>query len=55
MLERLNGLQREYNEITVHMTHPFDLADFEELKERRQTILYEARKIARMLNISEPH
>jgi hypothetical protein len=54
VLERLNSLHREYDEVSVQILHPFDLTDFEMLKERRQTILHEARKLARMLNISEP-
>jgi hypothetical protein len=54
MWERLNSLHSEYDEITVYMAHPFDLTDFEMLKERRQAVLHEARKLARMLNMSEP-
>jgi hypothetical protein len=54
MLERLNGLHSEYDEITVYMAHPFYLTDFEMLKQRRQAVLHEARKLAGMLSMSEP-
>jgi hypothetical protein len=54
VLEHLKSLQREYDENAKQLAHPFDLAEFEQLKERREIILYEARALARTLNISEP-
>jgi hypothetical protein len=45
-MERLNRLQREYDEIAVQLANPLDLADFERLKERRQAIVHEAQMVA---------
>jgi hypothetical protein len=38
MPERLKGLQRDYEENAKQLARPFDLADFERLKERREII-----------------
>jgi hypothetical protein len=53
-MERLERLQREYDENTKQLLHPFDLAELQQLKERRRAILQEAKKLAKTLNLSEP-
>jgi hypothetical protein len=53
-MERLNNLQREYEENAKQLTNPIDLADLQHLKERREIILREARMLAQELEISEP-
>ena len=53
-MERLKYLCREYEENAKLLSHPFDLADLLQLKERRQAILREARALAKTLKISEP-
>ena len=53
-MERLKSLQHEYDENAIQLGNPIDLADFERLKERRESILHEARAIALELNILGP-
>jgi cell shape-determining protein MreC len=54
VMERLKYLYREYEENQKLLSHPFDLADLEQLKECRRAILREARALAKTLKISEP-
>jgi hypothetical protein len=51
-MERLDGLKREYEENARRLAHPLDLAELEQLKERREAILREARILAREMGIS---
>jgi hypothetical protein len=51
VMERLETLHREYEENSKLLSNPLDLADFQQLKERRQAILSEARVLAQTLNI----
>ena len=53
-MERLKNLYREYEENAKLLSNPLDLADLQQLKERWQAILREARALAKTLNISEP-
>lgn len=53
-MEPLKSLYREYEENAKQLSNPFDLADLQRLKERRQDILREARALAQTLNISGP-
>ena len=50
----LESLQREYDETTKRLAHPLDLADFQQLKDRRQVVLQEAELLAKTLNLSGP-
>jgi hypothetical protein len=54
-MERLNSLQREFEENAKQLANPVDFADLEHLKERREVILREARLVAQELEISGPH
>jgi hypothetical protein len=53
-MKRLNKLQREFEENAKQLTNPIDLADLQQLKERRDSILREARSLAQELKISGP-
>jgi hypothetical protein len=53
-MERLNNLQREFEENAKQLDNPLDFADLEQLKERRKAILREALLLAEELEISGP-
>jgi hypothetical protein len=53
-MEQLKSLEREYDENEKRLAHPLDFADLQQLRERRQVILREARLLAKTLDLSEP-
>jgi len=53
-VERLEALRREYNETIMKLAHPLSLADLQQLRERRQAILGEARVLAESLKLTGP-
>jgi hypothetical protein len=53
-MERLNNLQREFEENTNQLANPLNFADLEQLRERRKAILREALSLAEELEISGP-
>jgi hypothetical protein len=53
-MERVSELEREFKIVNHHISHPFDLADHTQLKDRRAAILEEAREIIRNINAVEP-
>ena len=53
-MDRLKSLQREYEKNAKQLDHPLDLAELQQLKERRRVILAEARLLAKTMNLSGP-
>lgn len=54
IMEQLKSLQREYDENATRLAHPLDIAEPEQLKERRQVILRETRALAQEMNVPGP-
>lgn len=54
IVERLDQLQREYDEIKNNLATPFSYEEYQQFRDRRKAILEEARKLIGSLGISEP-
>jgi hypothetical protein len=54
-MERLEILQREYEDIERKLNFPLDIEDFQTQEARRDSVLSEARDLAHDLHISGRH
>jgi hypothetical protein len=54
-MEQLDQLQREYAKTLKNLAFPLSVVDYEDLKERREAILKEARALARSLHMPGIH
>jgi hypothetical protein len=54
-MEELKALQSEYEEIERKLAFPLNIEDFHLQVARRHSVLSEARRLARSLNISGEH
>lgn len=50
-MERLNDLQRQYEEIKKNLIWPFSIEEFVQLRDRRKAICLEARTVAEKLHL----
>lgn len=53
-MERLNSLRREFEQAIRFLEFPFSFEDFDQLKERRDAILREAKALAKKLSLPRP-